>query len=72
MLEVERGRYRHNSFLDAAVRYAVTKRMELGLRMSNLLDRDTYEEALFTGLNYSWFSMPLRGREVLFSVAFSI
>lgn len=72
MLEVERGRYRHNSFLDAAVRYAVTKRMELALRMNNLLDRDTYEEASFTGLNYSWFSMPLRGREVLFSVTFSI
>lgn len=72
MIEVERGRYRRNSFLDASVRYAVTKRMELGLRMNNLLDRNTYEEASFTGLNYSWFSMPLRGREVMFSVGFSI
>lgn len=40
--------------------------------MSNLLNRKVYEEASFSGLNYSYFSLPLRGREVLFSVAFSI
>lgn len=71
-LEVERGRYRRNSFLDAAVRYAATKRLEFRVQMSNLLDRDTYSEASFTGLNYGYFSLPLRGREVLFSVAFNI
>lgn len=71
-LEVERGRFRRNSFLDAAVRYAATKRLEFRVQMSNLLDRDTYSEASFTGLNYSYFSLPLRGREVLFSVAFNI
>lgn len=71
-LEVERGRYRRNSFLDAAVRYAATKRLEFRLQMSNLLDRDTYCEASFTGLNYGYFSLPLRGRELLFSVAFNI
>lgn len=71
-LEVERGRYRHNSFLDASVRYALSKRIELRLAMSNLLDRKVYEEASFSGLNYGYFSLPLRGRELLFSVAFSI
>ena len=71
-LEVERGRYRCNSFLDAAVRYAATRRLEFRVQMSNLLDRDTYSEAAFTGLNYGYFSLPLRGREVLFSVAFNI
>ena len=71
-LEVERGRFRRNSFLDAAVRYAATKRLEFRLQMSNLLDRDTYCEASFTGLNYGYFSLPLRGRELLFSVAFNI
>ena len=71
-LEVERGRYRHNSFIDASVRYALNKRIEFSLAMSNLLNRKVYEEASFSGLNYGYFSLPLRGREVLFSVAFSI
>ena len=71
-LEVEHGRYRHNSFIDASVRYALNKRIEFSLAMSNLLNRKVYEEASFSGLNYGYFSLPLRGREVLFSVAFSI
>ena len=72
VLEVERGRYRRNSFIDASVRYALNKRIEFSLAMSNLLNRKVYEEASFSGLNYGYFSLPLRGREVLFSVAFSI
>ena len=71
-LEVEHGRYRHNSFIDASMRYALNKRIEFSLAMSNLLNRKVYEEASFSGLNYGYFSLPLRGREVLFSVAFSI
>ena len=71
-LEVEHGRYRHNSFIDASVRYALNKRIEFSLAMNNLLNRKVYEEASFSGLNYGYFSLPLRGREVLFSVAFSI
>ena len=72
VLEVERGRYRRNSFLDASVRYSLSKKIDLRLAMSNLLNRKVYEEASFSGLNYGYFSLPLRGCEVLFSVAFSI
>ena len=72
VLEVERGRYRRNSFLDASVRYSLSKKIDLRLAMSNLLNRKVYEEASFSGLNYGYFSLPLRGRELLFSVAFSI
>ena len=72
MLEVEHGHYRHNSFLDATVRYAATKRLEFRLQLDNLLNRNTYEEASFSGLNYAYFSMPLRGREVMLHVAFSM
>lgn len=72
VLEVERGRYRRNSFLDASVRYSLSKKIDLRLAMSNLLNRKVYEEASFSGLNYGYFSLPLRGREALFSVAFSI
>ena len=72
MLEVERGRYRHNSFIDASAHYAPTKKVELGLTISNLLDRKVYEEASFTGMNYNYFSLPLRGREIMLSVTFNI
>lgn len=72
VLEVERGRYRRNSFLDASVRYSLSKKIDLRLAISNLLNRKVYEEASFSGFNYGYFSLPLRGREVLFSVAFSI
>lgn len=71
LLEVERGRYRHNSFVDVAVRYSLTKRTDLRLALSNLLNRRVYEEASFTGINYGYFSLPLRGREVMLSVAVS-
>ena len=72
MLEVERGRYRHNSFIDASAHYAPTKKVELGLTVNNLLDRKVYEEASFTGMNYNYFSLPLRGREIMLSVTFNI
>ncbi len=71
-LEVERGRFRHNSFIDASVRFSATKRTELRVSMTNLLNRKVYEEASFSGLDYSYFSRPLRGREVMFSVAFNV
>ena len=72
MGEGKHGHYRHNSFLDATVRYAATKRLEFRLQLDNLLNRNTYEEASFSGLNYAYFSMPLRGREVMLHVAFSM
>ena len=67
LLEVGHGRYRRNSFLDASVRFVATKRLEFGMRLTNLFNRKTYEEASFTGLNYNYYSLPLRGREVLLS-----
>ena len=68
LLEVEHGRYSNNSFLDLAVHYVVTKRIELRLQVSNIFNRKLYEDASFSGLNYSYYNMPLRGREAMLSL----
>lgn len=65
-IEISRGTYAENNFLDASLRWTVLKRMELTASVTNLLNRKNYEEANFDGLNYSYYAMPLRGREVLF------
>lgn len=72
LLELERGRYSSNSFLDMAAHYVATKRIELRLQVSNIFNRKSYEEASFSGLNYSYYSMPLRGREALLSLYVNI
>ena len=70
--ETERGKYNRNTFVDFRMTYNPVNHIELGLTLSNVFDRHEYVEASFTGLNYQYYSMPLRGREVLFSVKYEL
>lgn len=70
--ETERGQYNRNTFVDFRMTYNPVNHIELGLTLSNVFDRHEYVEASFTGLNYQYYSMPLRGREVLFSVKYEL
>lgn len=68
-VELSQGEYAVNNFLDASLRWTVLKRIELTATMNNLFNRSRYEEASFDGLNYSYYAVPLRGREVLFGLS---
>ena len=67
-IETEKGKYNRNAFVDARITYTPTKRIELGAKLSNAFNRSQYIEASYTGLNYQYYSVPLRGREILFCV----
>ena len=41
--------------------------MEISAGITNLLDRRRYAEASVSGQNYSFYALPLRGREFLLS-----
>ena len=45
----------------------VMKTLAFTLSAVNLLDRKSYETSAYRGANYSYFSVPLRGRTVMFS-----
>ena len=67
-LEIENNRFRTNIFIDATVQYVVSRRLELGLQLRNLLDRRVYEEVSFFGMTRRTLKLPLRGREMMLLV----
>ena len=70
LLETSKGEYNSILFADAKLLYTPSKRWELGLRIDNALNRKQYVDASFTGFNYRYFSLPLRGREAMVTVKY--
>lgn len=64
-IETEKGKYNRNTFVDAGITYVLTKRIEVGAKLTNAFNRKQYIEASYTGLNHQYYSMPLRGRETI-------
>ena len=71
-METSKGTYKTNIFLDAAIRYMMNKRLDFQLHMNNLLNRKTYINTSFSGLNYNFFNLPLRGREIMLKASMKI
>ena len=71
-IETEKGKYNRNTFVDAGITYVLTKRIEVGAKLTNAFNRKQYIEASYIGLNYQYYSVPLRGREILFCVKFNL
>ena len=65
--EITHGRYSTDFFVNAGARMEVMKTLAFTLSAVNLLDRKSYETSAYRGANYSYFSVPLRGRTVMFS-----
>ncbi len=65
--EITHGRYSTDFFVNAGARMEVMKTLAFTLSAVNLLDRKSYETSAYRGSNYSYFSVPLRGRTVMFS-----
>ena len=68
--ETSRGEYRSLVFADAKVRCMPGKRWELSVSLSNAFNHRQYVNASFSGFNYRYYSMPLRGREMLLSAKY--
>lgn len=60
-----------NWFLDWKCSYKC-KRVEYGISMRNLFNRENYSYTFVNGVNSSTLSVPIRGREVLVSVKLSL
>lgn len=70
LMETSKAEYKHLVFADAALRYVPAKRWELSLSLNNIFNRKQYVDASYTGFNYRYFSLPLRGREALLAVKY--
>lgn len=70
MMETSKSEYKHLVFADVALRYVPAKRWELSLSLNNAFNRKLYVDAAYTGFDYRYFSMPLRGREALLAVKY--
>ena len=68
--ELDKSHYSVNGFLNAGLRYDVSKSFSLSLSGVNLLNRKEYQESFFNGLNYQFFRMPLRGCEAMISAKY--
>ena len=68
--EIARGSYRQETYVDATVEYTPTRSLSLYVKATNLLDRRSYVSTSVSALQYSYFSKPLRGREVIAGITF--
>ncbi len=68
--EISKGQYKSHLFADASIEYSHSKRWFLYLKVVNLLNQRTYINTSVGALNYSYFSKPLRGREIIAGLTF--
>lgn len=69
--EISHGNYSNNTFLDASAEYKLSKRTRISVKAANILNRKNFINASKSLLNYSYYSCPLRGREVLLCFSFT-
>lgn len=62
--EISHGVFTTLFFVNAGLAYDLSKRATLELSALNISDRRAYEEALYTGGSYTYYQVPLRGREI--------
>ena len=68
LVETSQNSYNSNAFIDARVRYTLSRDVEMALMVYNICNRHKYVDASFSGFNYAYYSLPLRGREFMLSV----
>ncbi len=66
-VETSADSFSSNTFIDLKAKCLPLQWMEMSAGVTNLLDRRRYAEASVSGRNYSFYALPLRGREFLLS-----
>lgn len=68
--EIVRDKYAENFFVNAGMTCRLSKRMLLELAALNVLNRKVYAESFYNGASYSYYQIPLRGREFTAGIRF--
>lgn len=68
IIQTAKAEYNHIPFVDASVIYKLSNVVEFNLHLNNALNRKHYVHASYTWFNYRYFSMPLRGRELILGI----
>lgn len=71
IIEILKGRYSNNTFVDASAEYSFSKRLRVSISAVNLLNRKQFVNATHSVLNYNYYSRPLLGRQLLIGVSVS-
>lgn len=70
--EIAHGSYAQASFINTGVKYRAWKNASLKFSIVNLLNMKSYKESAYNGVNYSYYEIPLRGRELMLSLNLKI
>lgn len=70
--ELSPSHYKSAGLLDADISYEINKTWKVGCSLANMLNAREYTIMQTSGVNTSRYSIPLRGREVLFKVGLRI
>lgn len=69
--EISDGDYSVAKFINCGFKWAINKRLRLKGSVINLLDTKEYKESFFDGSNYTYYAIPLRGREMTLALNYS-
>lgn len=67
--EISSSNYKSCGIFDFDFVYRLNKKWEIGCSITNLLNTKQYILTKNTGINFSQYILPLRGREVLFKIS---
>lgn len=65
--EIVHSNYATVSFLNAGLKYMLSRKIQLKASAINLLNNKTYIESAYNGVNYTYYDIALRGMEMLLS-----
>lgn len=69
--EISAGDYSIAKFVNCGVNWNINKRLSIKGNIINLLDTKEYKESYFEGSNYTYYAVPLRGREMMLALNYS-
>lgn len=68
--ELQPDQFKHFNLANLEAQYKVLKQLNLNFRLNNILNNNIYSISFYNGLNFQSRSIPVRGREYLFSVIY--
>lgn len=69
--EISTGDYSAAEFINCGFKWNIGKHLRIKGSVINLLDTKEYKESYFDGPNYTFYAIPLRGREMTFALNYS-
>ena len=70
VFEIASQNYSVSNFLNAGMLYDIRPRWSISTSLTNILNNRNYEVSIYQGTNFSYYRVPLRGREFIISLQF--